>query len=64
MHKYFRECRQFEVMGFYVLPAVAHEARGTEERDAGQQTLRVPLWKDIGVFEPSGNAFSAVLTYC
>lgn len=49
--------------GFFFLPAVAHEARGTEERDAGQQTLHVPLWKNIGVFEPSGNAFSATLTY-
>lgn len=47
---------------FFVLPAVAHEAKDTEERDAGQQALYVPLWKNIGVFEPSGNAFSAMLT--
>lgn len=50
-------------MGFFVLPAVAYEGRDTEERDAGQQTLHVPPWKNIGVFEPSGNAFSAMLTY-
>lgn len=62
------ECRQFEVRGFFFvivgfLPAVAHEARDAEEGDAGQQALRVALWKNIGVFEPSGNAFSAVLAY-
>lgn len=50
-------------MGVFVLPAIAHEARDTKERNAGQQTLRVPLWKNIGGFEPNGNAFSAMLTY-